>query len=121
MRAARPNSVGSASLLELRAYIGSLYLPAFAATLVQSLVLSVLPLYLKSTLGADAATVGAVVGIQGIGSPLSALPAGLLADRLGTRFCMLIGAGVVIQIGTGAGFVAALAAAKAFELRGRLR
>ena len=34
---------------------------------------------------------------------------------------MLIGAGVVIQIGTGAGFVAALAAAKAFELRGRLR
>ena len=32
---------------------------------------------------------------------------------------MLIGAGVVIQIGTGVGFVAALAAAKAFELRGR--
>ena len=34
---------------------------------------------------------------------------------------LVIGAGVVIQIGTGAGFVAALAAAKAFELRGRLR
>ena len=86
--------MAGSSLRDLKQYVGSLYVPAFAASIAQGLVLSVLPLYLKSTLGADAATVGAIVGIHGIGSPCAAIPAGLMADHFGTRLSMLLGAGV---------------------------
>ena len=89
-----PSAAASPTFRDLRHLALPLYLPSFATAIGQSLVVSVLPLYVKSSLGADVATVGIVVGMQGIGSPLSGIPAGFVVDRLGERFGILLGAAV---------------------------
>ena len=89
-----PSAAASPTFRDLRHLALPLYLPSFATAIAQSLVVSVLPLFVKSSLGADVATVGIVVGMQGIGSPLSGIPAGLVVDRLGERCGLLIGSAV---------------------------
>lgn len=67
------------------------YMPSLFGALYDALIISTMPLYLKNQLGADAATVGTVIGMRGLGSPLAAFPAGMAVDRWSERCVMLLG------------------------------
>ena len=80
------------SLRDLRHLIVPIYVTAFAAVTAMSFVAVVLPIYAKNELGASSSTVGAIIGMQGLGSVCTAACAGVLIDRIGERRGMLLGA-----------------------------
>ena len=88
--------VRHSSLRDLRFLIWPIYIPAFAAVVAQSFVISVLPIYLKDDLRAGPAAVGAVVSMQGLGSVSAATFMGILIDAFGERAGMLFGAALRI-------------------------
>jgi MFS family permease len=80
------------SLRDLRHLIVPIYVTAFAAVTAMSFVTVVLPIYAKNELGASSSTVGAIIGMQGLGSVCTAACAGVLIDRIGERRGILLGA-----------------------------
>lgn len=80
------------SLRDLRHLIVPIYVTAFAAVTAMSFVAVVLPIYAKNELGASSSTVGAIIGMQGLGSVCTAACAGVLIDRIGERRGILLGA-----------------------------
>ena len=75
----------------LRKLVVPIYLPACLATLAQTLVLPVLPLYMDNTLLASDATIGAVSSMQGLGAFLASGFSGVLISRIGERAGMMSG------------------------------
>ena len=81
-----------ASYRDLCPLILPIYIPAFLATLAQSLVIAVLPLFVKDGLGGDDAAVGAVTSMQGLGAFMTAGLSGYAIARVGDRSGMILGA-----------------------------
>lgn len=85
--------------------------PALAAsTLVSTVMMATLvvsPFYLSRALALDAAQVGIVISVGPLVVALTGVPAGLVADRIGTRRVMLAG---LVAIATGAALLYALPA-----------
>lgn len=71
-----------------------IYLTSFAAVATMSFAVAFLPLYASNGFGAPDATVGAVLGMQGLGSISVAACAGVLVGRIGERCGMIVGAAV---------------------------
>ena len=92
MSRAVPSGDEPPSLRDLRHLIVPIYVTAFAAVTAMSFVAVVLPIYAKNELGASSSTVGAIIGMQGLGSVCTAACAGVLIDRIGERRGILLGA-----------------------------
>lgn len=85
------NSLGSTSVIDnLRRLALPIYLPSFLSAIAQNAVQILLPLYALKV-GGGPAMVAALVGLRGVGTMLSDLPAGILVARLGERAVMSIG------------------------------
>ena len=77
-----------------RSLLWSVYLPSFFMSICQGSVLLVLPLFALH-LGAGAAVAAAVFSLRGLGNMCMDVPAGYAAARLGDKYTMLIGVGVM--------------------------
>ena len=83
-----------ATKIRFRELLWPVFLPALAATLAQTLPVPVLPIWMDDALSQEAASIGFVVSLQGLGSFVAGAPAGLLTGKLGERYAMLTGAGI---------------------------
>jgi len=72
----------------------SVYLPSFFMSLCQGSVLLVLPLFALD-LGASAGIAAVVFSLRGLGNMTVDVPAGYSAARLGDKYTMLIGVGLM--------------------------
>jgi MFS family permease len=71
----------------------------FFAYLTVGMPLAAIPLQVHDVLGFDNLTVGIVVGMQSLATVLTRQFAGILCDRRGAKFAMLLGAGDCILAG----------------------
>jgi MFS family permease len=101
--------VASASAVEAepafnpRSLIASVYLPTFLFSVGQGAVIPAVPL-LAVNLGASAALASLIVGMRGIGTLALDVPGGILESKLGDKFVMVAGTGLVALVAIGASF-----------------
>lgn len=81
-----------------RSLLFSVYLPSFFMSICQGSVLLVLPLFALD-LGASAGIAAIVFSLRGLGNMTSDVPAGYAASRLGDKYTMLIGVGLMAVTG----------------------
>ncbi|XOV88980.1 MAG: MFS transporter [Pseudomonadota bacterium] len=77
-----------------RSLLFSVYLPSFLMSICQGSVLLVLPLFALD-LGASAGIAAFVFALRGLGNMAVDVPAGYAASRLGDKYTMLIGVGLM--------------------------
>jgi len=77
-----------------RSLLFSVYLPSFFMSMCQGSVLLVLPLFALD-LGASAGIAAIVFSLRGLGNMTVDVPAGYAAARLGDKYTMLIGVGLM--------------------------
>ena len=85
-----------------RSLLFSVYLPSFFMSICQGSILLVLPLF-SLKLGASAGLAAAVFSLRGLGNMCVDVPAGYAAARLGDKYTMLVGVGVMAVTGMLAG------------------
>jgi MFS family permease len=73
-----------------------LLLPTFLVHLARALLITTLPLFVLSTLEQSKTHVGVAVGAIGLGKIMSDIPAGLLLERIGPKYLMVV-CGTVIS------------------------
>lgn len=81
-----------------RSLLFSVYLPSFFMSICQGSILLVLPLFALK-LGATAGVAAAVFSLRGLGNMCVDVPAGYATARLGDKYTMLIGIGVMALTG----------------------
>jgi len=81
-----------------RSLLFSVYLPSFFMSICQGSILLVLPLFALH-LGANAGIAAIVFSLRGLGNMFVDVPAGYAASRLGDKYTMLIGVGVMAVTG----------------------
>ncbi len=81
-----------------RSLLFSVYLPSFFMSICQGSVLLVLPLFALHV-GANAGIAAAVFSLRGLGNMCVDVPAGYAAARLGDKYTMLIGVGIMSVTG----------------------
>jgi MFS family permease len=81
-----------------RSLLLSVYLPSFFMSICQGSVLLVLPLFALD-LGANAGIAALVFSLRGLGNMAVDVPAGYAAARLGDKYTMLIGVGIMAATG----------------------
>ena len=78
----------------MRGMILPVYLPSFLTAVAQNAIQIVLPLYALD-LGGDAAAAATVVGLRGVGTMVMDVPAGVAVSRLGDKWVMAGGLGLL--------------------------
>lgn len=81
-----------------RSLLFSVYLPSFFMSICQGSVLLILPLFALD-LGASAAIAAIVFSLRGLGNMTVDVPAGYAAARLGDKYTMLVGVGIMAMTG----------------------
>lgn len=81
-----------------RSLLFSVYLPSFFMSICQGSILLVIPLFALD-LGASAGIAALVFSLRGLGNMSSDVPAGYAAARLGDKYTMLVGIGVMAVTG----------------------
>lgn len=81
-----------------RSLLFSVYLPSFFMSICQGSVLLILPLFALD-LGASAGIAAIVFSLRGLGNMTVDVPAGYAAARLGDKYTMLIGVGIMAITG----------------------
>jgi len=87
----------------LRSLILSVYLPTILFGIGQGAVIPIIPLFARE-LGASLAVASLVVAARGIGQLVFDMPAGVLVARLGDKWAMVLGTGMVAAVAIGAAF-----------------
>jgi MFS family permease len=94
--------MGEPSMAELYRQLSlSVYLPSFLMSMLQGSVLLMIPLFALE-LGANAGVAALIFSLRGLGNIVSDIPAGISASRLGDKFTMLIGVGIMALTSFGA-------------------
>lgn len=81
-----------------RSLLFSVYLPSFFMSVCQGSILLIIPLFALD-LGASAGIAALVFSLRGLGNMCSDVPAGYAAARLGDKYTMLAGVGVMAVTG----------------------
>lgn len=81
-----------------RSLLFSVYLPSFLMSICQGSILLIIPLFALD-LGANAGIAALVFSLRGLGNMCSDVPAGYAAARLGDKYTMLVGVGVMAATG----------------------
>lgn len=81
-----------------RSIVFSVYLPSFFMSICQGSILLVLPLFALD-LGATAGIAAIVFSLRGLGNMTVDVPAGYAAARLGDKYTMMVGVGVMSVTG----------------------
>lgn len=81
-----------------RSLLFSVYLPSFLMSICQGSILLIIPLFALD-LGANAGIAALVFSLRGLGNMCSDVPAGYAAARLGDKYTMLVGVGVMAVTG----------------------
>ncbi|MEX0942555.1 MAG: MFS transporter [Pseudomonadales bacterium] len=93
-----PDSSAMTTWEMYRSLLFSVYLPSFLMSICQGSVLLILPLFALD-LGAGAAAAAIVFAMRGLGNMTVDVPAGYAAARLGDKYTMLMGVGVMALTG----------------------
>jgi MFS family permease len=81
-----------------RSLLFSVYLPSFLMSICQGSVLLVIPLFALD-MGASAGVAAIVFAMRGLGNMAADIPAGYASSRLGDKYTMLAGIGLMIVSG----------------------
>ncbi len=92
------NSASMTTWEMYRSLLFSVYLPSFFMSICQGSVLLVLPLFALD-LGASAGIAAFVFALRGLGNMAVDVPAGFAAARLGDKYTMLVGVGLMAVTG----------------------
>ena len=75
----------------IKPLVFSVYIPTFLFAIAQGLLIPVLPIHAKDTLGANEAMIGMVVAARYLGVMAFDIPAGILISSFGLRKTMIVG------------------------------
>lgn len=79
--------------------VGLLYLPSTLQGTGSGMLVPVLPLFAKESLGLADSQIGLVLALTGVGQVGGSIPSGVLHGVIGTRFTMMLGASVLVVAG----------------------
>lgn len=103
-------AAGGASAATIRSLTATVYVPSLLFAIGQGAVIPIVALSAREV-GASVAVAGVAVGLRGIGTMVTDIPAGTLVARVGERKAMSVGTGVLI-----ASLVGAIASSSPLQL-----